>query len=150
MGGGGGGHFARVVPSSNRRGGGARTSKSLTLHPPRWAAHSSYAIKAPAARTAIRAARPSLRGPWAICMPRWARPRGPIADPLLYLGPCRPHLPSSRYSADFPPIFRRFSAMLRRAPRYAVYDNSRVSLLHASGGGGGGGGGQRAPGYHRH
>ena len=119
------------------------------LHPPRRAAHSSYAIKAPAAGAATRAARASLPGPWAVCMLLWARPRSPIADPLLYLGPCRPHLPSPRYFADFPPMLRSYPLRARSAgpprPRFrsycggrlrdAVKDNSRVSLLHAPGGG---------------
>ena len=119
------------------------------LHPPRRAADSSYAIKAPAAGAATRAARASLPGPWAVCMLLWARPRSPIADPLLYLGPCRPHLPSPRYFADFPPMLRSyplrapfrgaaapaFPLILRTAHRDAGYDNSRVSLLHAPGGG---------------
>ena len=95
------------------------------LHPPRRAAHSSYAIKAPAAGAATRAARASLPGPWAVCMLLWARPRSPIADPLLYLGPCRPHLPSPRYFADFPPMLRSYPLRARSAgpprPRFRSY-----------------------------
>ena len=119
------------------------------LHPPRRAAHSSYTIKAPAAGAGTRAARASLPGHWAVCMLLWAHPRGPIADPLLYLGHCRPHLPSPRYFADFPPMLRsyplrarsagpprpRFRSYCGRRHRIAVYDNWGVSLLHAPGGG---------------
>ena len=95
------------------------------LHPPRRAAHSSYAIKAPAAGAATRAARASLPGHWAVCMLLWAHPRGPIADPLLYLGHCRPHLPSPRYFADFPPMLRSYPLRARSAgpprPRFRSY-----------------------------
>jgi len=94
------------------------------LHPPRRAAHSSYAIKAPAAGAATRAARASLPGHWAVCMLLWAHPRGPIADPLLYLGHCRPHLPSPRYFADFPPMLRSYPLRARSAgpprPRFPL------------------------------
>ena len=95
------------------------------LHPPRRAAHSSYAIKAPAAGAATRAARASLPGHWAVCMLLWAHPRGPIADPLLYLGHCRPHLPSPRYFADFPPMLRSYPLRARSAgpprPRFRSF-----------------------------
>ena len=95
------------------------------LHPPRRAAHSSYGIKAPAAGAATRAARASLPGPWAVCMLLCARPRSPIAGPLLYLGPCRPHLPSPRYFADFPPMLRSYPLRARSAgpprPRFRSY-----------------------------
>ena len=103
------------------------------LHPPRRAAHSSYAIKAPAAGAATRAARASLPGHWAVCMLLWAHPRGPIADPLLYLGPCRPHLPSPRYFADFPPMLRSYPLRARSAgpprPRFRSYCGRRIELL---------------------
>jgi len=91
---------------------------------------SSYAIKAPAAGAATRAARASLPGPWAVCMLLWARPRSPIADPLLYLGPCRPHLPSPRYFADFPPMLRSYPLRARSAgppqPRFRSYCGGRL------------------------
>ena len=100
------------------------------LHPPRRAAHSSYAIKAPAAGAATRAARASLPGHWAVCMLLWAHPRGPIADPLLYLGHCRPHLPSPRYFADFPPMLRSYPLRARSAgpprPRFRSYCGGRL------------------------
>ena len=102
------------------------------LHPPRRAAHSSYAIKAPAAGAATRAARASLPGHWAVCMLLWAHPRGPIADPLLYLGHCRPHLPSPRYFADFPPILRSYPLRARSAgpprPRFRSYCGGRLCV----------------------
>ena len=92
-----------------------------------------YAIKAPAAGAATRAARASLPGPWAVCMLLWARPRSPIADPLLYLGPCRPHLPSPRYFADFPPMLRSYPLRARSAgpphPRFRSYCGRRIELL---------------------
>ena len=100
------------------------------LHPPRRAAHSSYAIKAPAAGAATRAARASLPGHWAVCMLLWAHPRGPIADPLLYLGHCRHHLPSPRYFADFPPMLRSYPLRARSAgpprPRFRSYCGGRL------------------------
>ena len=103
------------------------------LHPPRRAAHSSYGIKAPAAGAATRAARASLPGPWAVCMLLWARPRSPIAGPLLYLGPCRPHLPSPRYFADFPPMLRSYPLRARSAgpprPRFRSYCGRRIETL---------------------
>ena len=108
------------------------------LHPPRRAAHSSYAIKAPAAGAATRAARASLPGHWAVCMLLWAHPRGPIADPLLYLGHCRPHLPSPRYFADFPPMLRSYPLRARSAgpprPRFRSYcgRRHRIAGLNAS------------------
>ena len=82
------------------------------LHPPRRAAHSSYGIKAPAAGAATRAARASLPGPWAVCM-------------LL-----RPHLPSPRYFADFPPMLRSYPLRARSAgppqPRFRSYCGGRL------------------------
>ena len=102
------------------------------LHPPRRAADSSYAIKAPAAGAATRAARASLPGHWAVCMLLWAHPRGPIADPLLYLGHCRPHLPSPRYFADFPPMLRSYPLRARSAgpprPRFRSYCGGRLCV----------------------
>ena len=67
---------------------------------------------------ATRAARASLPGHWAVCMLLWAHPRGPIADPLLYLGHCRPHLPSPRYFADFPPYKVEFTDLVAFLTRF--------------------------------
>ena len=99
------------------------------LHPPRRAAHSSYAIKAPAAGAATRAARASLPGHWAVCMLLWAHPRGPIADPLLYLGHCRPTCPLH----DISPIFRRCCGPTRCEP-VPRGRRARVSAHIADGG----------------
>ena len=66
-------------------------------------------------------------------MPLWARLRGHIAGPLLYLGPCRPHLPSPRYFADFPPILRSYPLRARSAgpprPRFRSYCGRRIVTL---------------------